>query len=350
MFKKLQIELKGKIALKVHSGEAGGKYFLSPDFLQEIYDYTKGTFVECNTAYKGSRHLTELHKEILKEHGWLDNNRRFVLMDEDPSKDYNLTVKNPQKIPENIVGEHLKEFDSCLVLSHVKGHSMGGFGGALKQLSIGFASRAGKSFIHSGGNSTDWEHRNRATQYDFTSAMGDAASSIVEYFRSKGGIAFINVIVNISKLCDCAGGQAPEPKIKDIGILASLDPVAIDRASVNLIKQTQEEGTEEWIEQITRLQGENTLSVAERHRIGTQDYNLINVDESTDESTTNTHTDGDSKEPEDFTTLYILIGVIGGLIFIALIILIVVIITRNKNKDVVIEKTDDNFLPAIKEA
>ena len=146
IFKKLNVTLTGKVGLKVHSGEIGGKYFLHPNFLQEIYDYTQGTFIECNTAYRRGRHTTELHKELLKDHGWLDNDRRTVIMDEDPNADFNLTINNPGVISENIVGAHLKDFDSCIVLSHLKGHGMGGFGGALKQLSIGFASQAGKAW------------------------------------------------------------------------------------------------------------------------------------------------------------------------------------------------------------
>ena len=150
MFKLLNITLKGNIGLKVHTGELGGKYFLHPDFLQEIYDYTKGTFIECNTAYSGSRHTTEFHKSLLNSHGWLSNNRRAIIMDENPADDFELTIQNYQKINKNIVGGKLKDFESCIVLSHFKGHSMGGFGGALKQLSIGFASQAGKAYIHSG--------------------------------------------------------------------------------------------------------------------------------------------------------------------------------------------------------
>ena len=279
MFKKLNIDLKGKVGLKVHTGEQGGRYYLRPSFLQEIYDYTNGTFIECNTAYSGSRHATDLHKQLLQINGWTENNRRIVIMDEDPSADFTLPINNPVKISENIVGAHLKDFDSCIVLSHLKGHGMGGFGGALKQLSIGFASQAGKAWIHTAGKSKNWREAFQGTnQMDFTSAMGDAASSIVEYFRNKGGIAFINVMVNISKSCDCAGASAPEPKIHDIGILASTDPVAIDRASIDLIRKTTDSGTMELLQQIQRLEGGNTIDVAEQHGIGTQEYNLIDVD------------------------------------------------------------------------
>jgi uncharacterized Fe-S center protein len=280
IFKRLNIELKGRVGLKVHTGEQGGRYFLRPSFLQEIYDYTNGTFIECNTAYSGMRHDTQLHKQLLKDHGWLDNNRRTVIMDEDPSADFTLKINDGGKISENYVGAHLKDFDSCIVLSHLKGHGMGGYGGALKQLSIGFASQAGKAWIHTAGETTDWSKAftQGTSQFDFTSSMGDAASSIVEYFRERGGIAFINVMVNISKSCDCAGASAPEPKIHDIGILASLDPVAIDKACLDLIVENPDTGTMELLQQISRLEGQNTIEVAEMHGIGTQDYVLIDID------------------------------------------------------------------------
>ena len=285
MFKRLNVTLPGNIGLKVHTGERGGKYFLTPDFLQEIYDYTNGTFIECNTAYtSGKRHTTELHYGTLSWNGWVNNSRRVVIMDEDPSQDFNLSIPNHRNISNNIVGGRINEFNSCLVLAHFKGHAMGGFGGALKQLSIGFASRAGKANIHSGGFTTDynttWSHK--AEQKDFTSAMADAASSIVEYFRNKGQIAFINVMSNISIRCDCGTG-APEPKIRDLGIMASLDPVAIDRACFDLILKENTEGSREWINNSNTLLGENTIKIAEELGVGTQEYNLICVDEDEDE-------------------------------------------------------------------
>ena len=281
MFKKLNIKLGGNIGLKVHTGEIGGKYFLRPDFLQEIYDYLNGTFIECNTAYPGyDRHYTEGHKRVLQVNGWTDKSRRIIIMDEDPDQDFNLTVANYTNISNNIVGAHIRDFNSCLVLAHFKGHAMGGFGGALKQLSIGFASRAGKSNIHSGGYTTNytevWTHK--AEQKDFTSAMADAASTIVKFFKERQGIAFINVMTNISVRCDCGVG-APPPKVRDIGILASLDPVAIDRASFDLISKENTDGSREWLNNSKNLLGENTIKVAEQLGIGTQDYNLISVDE-----------------------------------------------------------------------
>ena len=281
MFKRLNVTLKGRIGLKVHSGEKDGIYYLRPDFLQKIYDYTNGTFIECNTAYKNWRHNTSIHMKLAEEHGWYEKNRRFVIMDEEPDNDWNLTIEDGVMIKENIVGEHLKEYDSCIVLAHFKGHMMGGYGGALKQLSIGFASSAGKANIHTAGVTSKWQEMKEhyANQKNFTAAMGDAASSIVKYFKNKGDIVFINVIVNVSKVCDCGGGSiVPPPKIHDIGILASKDPVAIDRAALDMVKATNDEGTDEWLAQMYRLEGVNTIYVAESHGIGTQDYNIIDID------------------------------------------------------------------------
>jgi uncharacterized Fe-S center protein len=280
LYKKLNVNLKGKIGLKVHTGEANGPYYLRPKFLKEIYEYTKGTFIEANTAYDGTRYTTEKHKETLKINGWLDNGFRTVIMDEDPTKDVIFNLTNAEQISKNYVGMHIQDFDSILVLSHFKGHSWGGFGGALKQLSIGFASKAGKLWIHTGGKSfDDWTIAKQTSQKNFTSAMGDAATTVVNYFKNKGGVAFINTVANISIKCDCAGADAPKPQIKDIGILASTDPVALDKACIDLIRKTNDKGTQDWLGQLERKEGENTIIVAEKHGIGTQEYNLINLDD-----------------------------------------------------------------------
>ena len=319
MFKHLNYPLGDKIGLKVHTGEKGGKYFLTPDFLQKIYDYTKGTFIECNTAYEASeknysRAHTDTHRNLLEYHGWTKNGRRMVIMDENPENNFNLTVDNPSHIPNNIVGGRINEFDSALVLAHLKGHGAGGFGGALKQLSIGFASQAGKTNIHTGGVTSNWEDMMTywTTQDYFTSGMGDAASTIVKYFRERKGIAFINVIANISLHCDCAGASAPKPRIKDIGILASTDPVAIDKASIDLLKTYTDEGTFQLLEQIKFLKGENTIDIAENHGIGSKEYNFVDVDDRdgptdqpTDEPTdqpTDKPTDKPTDEPTDKPT------------------------------------------------
>jgi len=281
MLKKLNISLTGKVGLKIHSGEPGGLYFLKPDFLQEIYDYTKGDFLECNTAYESVRSNTVTHKNLLQQNGWTDKGRNIVIMDENPEDDFQLDIKKYEMIKENYVGGHLKEYDSCVVLSHFKGHQMGGFGGALKQLSIGFASQKGKTWIHTAGQYTEWSHamKDAANQENFTAAMADAASSIVDYFKNKGQIAFITVMANISLSCDCAGASAPAPRIKDIGILSSTDPVAIDRAALDLVKKNTDTGTNDLFSQIDRLKGENTVNVAAKLGIGSLEYNLINVDD-----------------------------------------------------------------------
>ena len=340
MFKKLNITLKGNIGLKVHTGEKDGPYYLRPSLLNNIYDYTNGTFIECNTAYlRRWRHNTSIHQQLLEWNGW--NNYRIVLMDENEENDIILNVTKPHNITENYVGEHLYDYNSCLVLAHFKGHPMGGFGGAMKQLSIGFASRAGKSYIHSGGYTTNyleaWTHK--ATQKDFTAAMADAASTIVDYFKNNGGIAYINVLANISKVCDCGGTAAPPPKIRDIGILASLDPVAIDKACYDLIVRENTEGSKDWINQSETLLGLNTLKVAEDIGMGTQDYNFINIDDgdSSDGSSDGT-SDGTSdnkendKNKKNNTLLYVLLGV-GGAIVITAVIIIVVVVQRKKKSE-----------------
>ena len=298
LFKKLNIELKGNLGLKVHTGEKNGPYYLRPSFLKNIYDYTNGTFIETNVAYRGSRYTTESHKELLVSNGWSEY--RTVIMDEDKNNDKILKVNNYYKLSENIVGEHLYDFNSCLVLSHFKGHGMGGFGGALKQLSIGFASSVGKTNIHTAGATKDSNNMwgKKATQEDFTTAMADAASTIVDYFKNKGGIAYINVLANISKSCDCAGERAPAPKIRDIGILASIDPVAIDKACYDLIVKENNEGAEEWIKQSENKLGLNTLIVAEKHKIGTQEYNLINIDNNNNQISNEIKNDTEKQKSE----------------------------------------------------
>ena len=336
MFKKLNITLKGNIGLKVHTGEKDGPYYLRPSLLNNIYDYTNGTFIECNTAYlRRWRHNTSIHQQLLEWNGW--NNYRIVLMDENEENDIILNVTKPHNITKNYVGEHLYDYNSCLVLAHFKGHPMGGFGGAMKQLSIGFASRAGKSYIHSGGYTTNyleaWTHK--ATQKDFTAAMADAASTVVDYFKNNGGIAYINVLANISKVCDCGGTAAPPPKIRDIGILASLDPVAIDKACYDLIVRENTEGSKDWINQSETLLGLNTLNVAEDIGMGTQDYNFINIDDgdSSDGSSDGTSDNKENdKNKKNNTLLYVLLGV-GGAIVIAAVIIIVVVVQRKKKSE-----------------
>ena len=305
LLQKLNLNLQGNVGLKIHSGETNGKYFLRPDFLQEIYDYTSGTFIESNVAYSSRRSSSDRHKELLEENGWTKNNRRAIILDENPDEDMELPVKNPQKISKNYVGSNLKNFNSILVLSHFKGHSMGGFGGALKQLSIGFASQKGKTYIHTAGNYIDWHYAmsQRASQADFTTSMADAASTIIDYFP-KGQIGYISVLANISSGCDCQGAYAPAPRINDIGILASTDPVAIDQACIDLIKSNEAEGTNDLLSQISRLEGENTLTVAENIGLGSKEYNLITIEGNNNTGNTgsdnnNSGSDEDDEDDED---------------------------------------------------
>ena len=280
MFDKLNIKLTGNVGLKVHSGEPNGPYFLRPNFLQKIYDYTNGTFLECNVAYGGKRLNTDTHLETLRTNGWLENGRKFDIMDENPEEDINFNLEHFNMINITYAGKNLEKYDSCVVLSHFKGHGSGGFGGALKQLSIGFASRQGKTWIHTAGQSLDYTEMRtkRANQLNFTASMADAASAIVKYFKKKGEIAYLNVLVNISLSCDCAGQNAPTPQISNIGIMASTDPVAIDQACLDMIKNTHDNGTEAFLDQVAKKEGENTIKLAEQLGIGTRQYNLIDVD------------------------------------------------------------------------
>ena len=239
MYKVLNKELKGKVAVKVHSGEAGNQNYLHPEFMKPMVDYVNGTIVECNTAYEGERNSTEKHEKLIEDHGWT----KYFDVDimDKVDNDISLPVKNGHVLSENIVGRNMENYDSMLVLSHFKGHPMGGYGGALKQLSIGCASSRGKAFIHSAGATKDqkalWD--NLPEQDKFLESMADAASSVVDYF--KGNMAFINIMCNMSVDCDCCA-KAEDPCMKDIGILAFLDPIAIDQAGIHTIEAASELG------------------------------------------------------------------------------------------------------------
>lgn len=273
IFKILDVKLEKPIAIKVHSGENGNKNYLKPEFLKKIINYVDGTVVECNTAYEGMRNTTEKHKELINRHGW-DKLYSFDIMDSEGS--ITLSIKNGSVIHENHVGSHIKNYNSMLVISHFKGHPMGGYGGALKQLSIGCASSEGKSWIHSAGVTKDqyklWD--NLPKQELFLKAMAESASSITDYF--KGNIAYINVMCNMSVDCDCCR-DAEEPCMKDIGILASLDPVAIDKACIDLVKSSDDLGKEHLLERIRSRKGEMTIDYAYELNIGNKEYELIEL-------------------------------------------------------------------------
>lgn len=275
MYKVLEIALPGKVAVKVHSGEKGNQNYLRPEFLKPMIEYVNGTIVECNTAYDGERNTTEKHVKLIEEHGWTDYFDVDLLDGEGP--DLALAVQGGMVLKENLVGRDIVNYDSMLVLSHFKGHPMGGYGGALKQLSIGFASSAGKSLIHSGGFTGDqsivWEHV--APQDTFCEAMADAAGSVVEYF--KGNAAYISMMCNLSVDCDCCA-VAEDPCMADIGILSSLDPVALDKACIDLIYKSDDPGRDHFIERVESRHGVHTIDAAARLGYGTTDYELICID------------------------------------------------------------------------
>ena len=275
LYRALGKELPGKIAVKVHSGEEGNQNFLHPEFWKSVVDAVNGTVVECNTAYEGARNLTEQHRRLLRKHGWSEVFDVDILDAEGP--DLELPIPNGSVLKKDIVGKDIENYDSMLVLSHFKGHPMGGYGGALKQLSIGCASSAGKAWIHSGGRQLEQEGLwgNICEQDHFLEAMADAASSVTEHF--KGKIAYINIMCNLSVDCDCCA-VAEDPCMRDIGILASLDPVALDRASLDLVENSTDRGREHFMERVNSRHGTHTIDASEALGIGTQSYELINID------------------------------------------------------------------------
>ena len=262
-------ELHGNVAIKLHSGETGNQNFLRPDFWQEIITLVDGTAVECNTAYEGTRNTTEKHLKTLEEHGW-SKYFRFDLLDAE-GPDLVLDIPDGKCIKKNYVGKNIANYDSLLVLSHFMGHPMGGYGGALKQLSIGIASSFGKAYIHGAGEPEKiWT----ADHDSFLLSMADAAKSIVDYF--KGEIGYINVMKNMSVDCDCCA-VAEDPCLADIGILASTDPVAIDKACLDLVYASEDEGKAHLIERIESRNGILTVTASEALGIGTTDYELIEI-------------------------------------------------------------------------
>ena len=273
IYNKLGIDLPSKVAVKVHSGEAGNQNYLHPEFMRPIVEHVNGTIVECNTAYEGARNTTEKHQQLIKDHGWTDY---FPVDIMDAEADTTLEIPNGKIIKQNFVGQNLNNYDSMLVLSHFKGHPMGGYGGALKQLSIGVASSAGKAWIHSAGKTKDQNElwSNVAEQDQFLEAMADAASSVVAHFN--GNMAFINIMCNMSVDCDCCA-VAEDPCMQDIGILASLDPIAIDRACIDLVKNSDDPGRDHLLERITSRHAEHTIAAAATLRFGSTDYELIEL-------------------------------------------------------------------------
>ena len=269
IFKKLNIELEGKVAVKVHSGEAGNQNYLRPEFLSDIINYVKGTVVECNTAYEGKRNTTEKHLELMKEHKWSDLYNVDIL---DAVSEDVLEIPNGKVIKNNYVGSNMKNYDSMLVISHFKGHPMGGYGGALKNISIGLASSHGKAYIHGAGYPKKiWTQK----QELFLESMADAASSIVDKYKDK--IAFINVMCNMSVDCDCCA-KAEDPCMADIGILASVDPIALDQACIDLVYASTDPGRDHLLERIESKNGVHIIEAASLLDFGSREYELINID------------------------------------------------------------------------
>lgn len=251
-YEALGVELPLKVAVKMHSGEKGNQNYLRPEFVKDVINYVNGTVVECNTAYEGARNSTEKHLKLIEEHEW-NKYFPFDLLDKE-GPDLELDIPNGKVLKKNYVGKNLANYNSLLVLSHFKGHAMGGYGGALKQLSIGCASSFGKTLIHTAGVTNDQKElfNNLPEQDKFLEAMADAASSVVNYFH--GNAAYVNVMKNISIDCDC-NGNASAPCMQDIGILASLDPVALDQACLDLVYNSNDPGKDKLIKRIESLHG-----------------------------------------------------------------------------------------------
>ena len=269
LYGKLGIELDGNTAVKVHSGEDGNQNYMKPVLLKDIVERVNGTIVECNTAYEGQRNTTDKHEKLIVKHGWNTIGEVDIL---DRDGEIELPIRNGKNIHVNYVGSHLNNYDSMLVVSHFKGHPMGGYGGALKNISIGLASSHGKAYIHGAGDvSKIWT----ADHDKFLESMAEAASSIMDKYKNK--IAFINIMANMSVDCDCCS-VAEDPCMKDIGMLASLDPVALDKACLDKIYNSNDKGKDHLIERIESRNGIHTTNTASSLGVGSLDYELIEIE------------------------------------------------------------------------
>ena len=273
IYEALGSELKGNIAVKISTGEPGGHNFLSPDLIKDLVQKLNGTIVECNTAYAGRRNTTEAHLQTVKDHGFTAIANVDIM---DSTGDMEILVVGGKHIKVNYVGKNLQTYDSMLMLSHFKGHAMGGFGGALKNMSIGVCSASGKTWLHSAGKVKDpaviW--KNTAPQDDFLESMAEADKSVIDYM--KGNILYINVVNNLSVDCDC-DSNPEEPCMKDIGILSSTDPVALDKACLDLIYKSTDPGRDHMIERIETRNGAHTVDYAEQIGVGSKEYELIEI-------------------------------------------------------------------------
>ncbi len=275
MYEILNNPLEGKVAVKISTGEMGGNNYLKPELIKDLVKKVAGTIVECNTAYAGNRNTTEAHEETIRAHGFYDI-AQVDIMDRDGGME--IPVNGGEHLKNDLVGKNLANYDSMIMLSHFKGHAMGGFGGALKNMSIGVASSGGKTRIHTAGRVDEpnklWD--NLPEQDDFLESMAEADKAVMDYF--KGNIVYINVMNNLSVDCDC-DSNAEEPCMADIGILASLDPVALDEACLDLIYNSEDKGRNHMVERIERQNGRHIIEyAADVLKIGTRDYEIINVD------------------------------------------------------------------------
>ena len=268
MYAALGVTLPGRVAVKLHSGEVGNQNFLRPDFMKPMIDAVHGTIVECNTAYEGARNTTQAHWNTMKQHGWTEIAPVDIL---DEEGELELPVRGGTHLKVNYVGAHLANYDSMLVLSHFKGHPMGGFGGALKNISIGLASSHGKAVIHGAGKPEEiWT----ADHDSFLESMAEASSTILDRFAGK--IAFINVMKNMSVDCDCCA-VAEDPAIADIGVLASLDPVALDQACLDQVYASKDPGRDHLLERIESRNGVHTVVRAAELGVGSREYERIDL-------------------------------------------------------------------------
>lgn len=273
VYEALGKKLPGKVAVKLHSGEEGNQNYVKPEFVKDLIHKVNGTVVECNTAYEGARNTTEKHVELMEKHGWSKYFDVDIIDAEGPDKV--LKIPNGKRLHKNYVGKNIENYDSMLVLSHFKGHPMGGYGGALKQLSIGVASEDGKNYIHCVGKFGTFDDMFQVDQLQFLESMADAASSVVHYFKDH--LLYINIMCNMSVDCDCCA-VAEDPCMKDIGILASTDPVAIDQACIDLVTNSQDPGKEHLLERINSRHGIHTIEAASELGIGSREYELISID------------------------------------------------------------------------
>ena len=270
MYKQLGVELPGKVAVKVHSGEDGNQNYLHPEFMKPVIDAVNGTVVECNTAYGGARNETPKHIELMKKHHWSDLFDVDIMDAEGPDVEW--PIENGKVLKVNYLGKNIENYDSMLVLIHFKGHPMGGYGGALKQLSIGVASSYGKAYIHGAGVP---ENLWTADHDSFLESMADAASSVVNYFH--GNMIFINVMKNMSVDCDCCE-IAEDPCMADMGILVSTDPIAIDQACIDLVYGCDDPGKAHFLERVESRNGVHTIEAAAALGFGSREYTLVKVD------------------------------------------------------------------------